>query len=294
VTSPKPTAEKVAYYSLLRYVPDPIRDEAVNVGLFLVDRRGSWSRFAGEVPRGLLRSMRRSGDADAVERWIARTKDTYGAVGDRPLLPAKGTLNLPTLQEWAVNFGGNLRVTVPALATGDSLAELWDSLYTRLVSRQVIAAVGRNEIVPSLRNARTAGEEKERLRTTLVRVMRSWPNFDSYRVVTEELLQGKKAYHRVDVSVSNGTTTAIAKALPTVAGTDDDHRIARALLVEAAIDLDPKVVKLALYNEPSPDKATLVAETRDLLTEVRVQLVETRDFSTLEARLAGQLFPAPG
>lgn len=293
ITPNRDTPDAVGYYSLLRYVPDPVRDEAVNVGLFLVDEGGSYARFDGEIPRGVLRGMRRSKEVGALEQWIDQTKNVYAPVGETSLVPAAGAIDKDLLVRWSAEFGASLRVTAPTLATGQSMAALWGELYGRLVSRQG----GPPPRVEALQVAKppphsTAGEERDRLASALVRTMQRWPNFDSERIHLQGLFPGRKARHQADVAVLNGSVTAVAKALPIVHGTEQDHIAARALLLDAAFDLPDEVVKLAIFDLPPPERAGLLDETRSVLGDYPNTLFVARpQFPALEDRFADRFFP---
>lgn len=277
----------VGHYSILRYVPDPVRGEVVNIGLFLVDGTGEWARFDGDVPRGILRSMRRTNEASDLEEWIARVKRLYAPAGPRPLLDAPGRIDPETLAEWAREFGGTLQLTPPAPAIGDSLDDLWDELYSGLVLRS------RHSSEPLVAEARhfTAWDERDSLTSALIGTMRQWPNFDRERVQRNEIFQGRKARHHVDVAVLNGHVTAVVKALPMVHGTEPDIIAARALILDAAVDLGNEVVKLGMHDPPPPGREDLLVETRSLLTDYDVVVVARDEFPRLEAEFAGLFFP---
>ena len=72
---------QVAYYSVLRYVADPFRDEPVNVGLFLVTEDGSWSRFRAHPPKTKLRNLNRRNDVERIERWAANLREVLDLEG---------------------------------------------------------------------------------------------------------------------------------------------------------------------------------------------------------------------
>jgi hypothetical protein len=96
----------------------------------------------------------------------------------------------------------------------------------------------------------------------------------------------------VDVAVLNGTVTAVAKALPIISGTEQDHIAARALLIDAAFDLSPDVVKLAVHDAVPDDRQGLMAETRSVLTDLTNTVVIDRPrFETLQNRFAARFFP---
>ena len=283
----------VGYYSLLRYVPDPVRDEAVNIGLFVVDEAAEWARFEAEVPRSLLRAMRRGNDAEEIQRWIDRTRDLFAAVGERPLVPGEAAIDVGVLRDWANDFGGALRVTSPQPVVGEALEEMWGRLYATLVSRR---GGPRSPAVPEEPGVRSPSAEQERKRVAnaLLRGMQRWQNFDQRRVTTGGVFSGQSARHHADVAILNGSVTAVAKVLPVVNGSEQDVIGARALLIDAALDLAQGVVKLGIYEEPPADQVEMLAETRSLLEKLdlaNVELIRREDFDSLESRFSHLFFP---
>jgi hypothetical protein len=109
-----------------------------------------------------------------------------------------------------------------------------------------------------------------------------------------EVFPGVRAHHHVDVAVLNGTVTAVAKVLPITQGSERDLIVARALLIDASIDLADEVVKLGVYEDPPPERADMLEETRSLLDQLgaaNVELIPRQDFVLLEARFSLLFFP---
>jgi hypothetical protein len=281
----------VGYYSLLSYVPDPIRGEFINIGLFLVDREGRWARFEATTPRGAIRSVGSAADVDKIERWVGDLKRQFHVLGDEPLLPAAGRIQPELLADWAAEFGGKLRVSAPTVAVGDRMDAVWTQLYGRLVKRQrrpgVVAAVT-SEPRP------TASDERREVLYALETEVRGWPNYDPELFRRDHIFRGGAADHIVDVAFMNGQIKGVANVIPVAHGEVVDVIRARSLLEDAALDLEPQVSKLALVEEPPADRAGLLDEVLGVFAEMpeghTITVIPRREFPGLEARFGGTLF----
>jgi len=281
----------VGYYSLLRYVPDPIRGESLNIGLFLVDREGRWARFDASTPRGAIRSVGFAGDVNQIERWVDDLKRQFHVIGDEPLLPAEGRIRPELLAEWAAEFGGKLRVSAPTVAVGDRMDVLWTQLYGRLVKRQRrpgLVAMVTSEPRP------TASDERREVLSALETEVRGWRNYDPKLFRRDHIFRGGAADHIVDVAFMDGQIKGVANVIPVAHGEVPDVIRARSLLEDAALDLAPEVSKLALVEEPSADRAGLLDEVLGVFAEMpeghTITVIPRREFPGLEARFAGTLF----
>lgn len=284
------TPRAVGYYSVLRYVPDPIRGESVNIGLFLVDREGRWARFDARTPKGAIRTVGSDRDVVEVERWVADLKRQFHVLGDEPLFPAEGRLDPNLLATWASRFGGMLRVSEPTVAVGGQMDALWNQLYGRLVKRPREART----TVAVRTQAPTASDERREVLSALEAEVRDWPNYDQRLFRLNHIFRGDAAEHIVDVAFMNGQIRGVANVIPIAHGDNTDIIRARSLLEDAALDLAPEVSKLALIEEPSADRAELVDEVlavfRNMPEAHAITVVLRREFPDLETRFAGTLF----
>jgi hypothetical protein len=283
----------VGYYSLLRFLPDPNRDEPVNVGLFLVDEGGTWARFRIRVPKTRLDAMGRREDVGAIEHWAETIQEAYETDGDIGF-SRSGRLSVDTLADWAREFGGLLRVTPPRVALNPSLEELWHELFTRYVGRS--RRLGANEVrALSVAPPVTGAHETRQLVEGLLETIGHWRAFDATRVVRDQPFPGLRSSHVADVAIMNGAVTAVAQAIPLVHGSESEIIQTRALLVDAAIDLPTEVTKLAIYDDPPAERVELLEGTRAVLAEIgrnrTVELVPRRTFDALGVRFEGRFFP---
>lgn len=280
----------VGYYSLLSYVPDPIRGESVNIGLFLVDRDGQWARFEASPPRTAIRSVGAAGDIDAIERWVADFKRQFHVLGDEPLLPVEGRIAPELLAEWASEFGGKLRVSPPTVAVGDRMDALWTQLYGRLVKRRR----HRGSVAAAAEARLTASDERREVLSALETEVKSWPNYDPGLFRRDHIFRGTIAEHIADVAFMNGVVKGVANVIPVAYGEISDVIRARSLLEDAALDLAPEVSKLALIEEPPAERAQLLDEVIGVFAKMpeghAITVVPRREFPELEAKFAGTLF----
>jgi hypothetical protein len=285
------SGEHTAHYSLLRFVPDPLRDEAINVGLVAVSDDGEWGRLRVQVPRTRLSAINRRDAAPEIENWATVLRNEFDLNGARGLLSPATLVSAETLEEWAESFGGLLRVSRPRVAVDHDLEQLWRDLFSRLVRG--------NGGDPRMRSAssrrRTAGEERAAVIDTFVAAVRRWPTFDPSRLMLGARFDGSKAIHFADLAIVNGRVTAVAQVIPIVHGSDREVVTSRALLVDAAFDLSPDVAKLGLYDDPPSERREMLEDTRSVIQEMgpdrNLTLVPARRFAALEAEYAMTFFP---
>lgn len=120
----------VSRYSIVRYVPDPLREERVNVGVALVAEDGSfarcrflhnWSRVRGFGAEDI--SFLKEFAAD-LEREMARTADLFEPRG----------FEADCLGAYAANWANSIQLSEPRASVADDL----DALLTRLVHQFLV------------------------------------------------------------------------------------------------------------------------------------------------------------
>jgi hypothetical protein len=103
------------------------------------------------------------------------------------------------------------------------------------------------------------------------------------------------ASHRADIAFTNGQLQAVGQVLPIRYGDEDDIGTARALLADAALDLDPGVLKFAIHDDPDQERADVLVRTRAVLAELpddrQVRFISPDAFDSLEAELSTRLLP---
>ncbi len=286
--SDTPGTDRVAYYSILRFVPDPLRDEPINVGLFAVSDDGQWARFEAKAPRTRLAAIRCRDDAERIEEWAASLKERFDLGGHRGLFDDRGRISREVLDEWSRSFSAALRVTEPRVGVDPDLDTLWSDLFSRLVRTPA-----RERTMVAANRQVTAAAERKQVVQAFVSTAQKWPTFDEGRLRYGLPFRGKKASHYADLAILNGHVTGVMQGLPLASGDEREIVSTRAMLIDAAVDLDKAVVKLALYRDPPSHRADLLLQSRSVLREARqgIRVVSTREFPRLESELANTLFP---
>jgi hypothetical protein len=287
------TPGTVGYYSVLRFVPVPTRDEAINIGLLLVGEGGTWAKFRWKVPRTRLGAAGFRENIDAIERWAETISNSYELDGEAGF-SRPGRLDVNTLRTWASEFGGLLRLTAPRVAIDGDLEGLFVDLFRRYVgrSRREETAVALAEVARPV----TGASEKREIVRALLQTMERWHAFDSRRVVRDQPFAGSTSSHVADVAIVNHTVTAVAQAIPFVHGSESEVIQTRALLVEAAVDLPEPVVKIGLHDDPPADRIEWLTSTQNLFLSVGggLQLLPRRQFDQLGPRFEARFFPELG
>src|SRR5437016_6135928 len=98
-------ARRTAYhYAVFRFVPDPIREEFINVALVLTDDGGEYSRLEFN-PHTKTRMSQMGAEAlhDRLVDYFERLKSNYDTAGRQVLDPAltPPKLSRSVLEEWA-------------------------------------------------------------------------------------------------------------------------------------------------------------------------------------------------
>ena len=112
------------YFSLLRWRPDPFRDESKNVAVVLVDELG---RFGGLRAAPLSSVSKQLHDQGILDSIVA-------GISERFTETAKPTLGI--LTEWRAGLTDSLTFTEPRSAAVSSPEETLDSLYKAYVRPQ--------------------------------------------------------------------------------------------------------------------------------------------------------------
>lgn len=284
-----------AFYSLIRYVADPLRDEPINIGMAMATPEGDWSRFSVQAPKTRLWAMGRRHDVEQIDRWAALVRDRYEVKGYRGLFDEVGRLSPALLKEWSRDFGASIRLSEPRIAVDSSLDRLWDDLFRTLVRGGARTFASQSQLLTAEQRQPRRVDERGVLIEEFLTAARRWPTFDSSLLHRDAHFEGLRASHLADLAIVNGHLTGIVQVLPMVHGTEADVITRRALLVEAAVDVDVSVAKLGVYDDPPPERKGLLEETQAVFEELsggrRIQLVPRRRFDSLEKTLALVLFP---
>ena len=273
---------KTYRYVILRVLPDPLREEFVNVGLALTDDEGAYARLRfTQRLEGALRGLGASHLAKGLSGYFSDIETSYDVAGSQLMgaLRIQPTLSSDLVDDWTGEFASLVRLSQPRVLLASDPDAAFDQLYKKLVKPQ--RKPDRDPKHPEI--------ERGRLRGSFVRSLRKLKNFTDERILVNRPFHGRRAEHWLDVVVVGADApAAFAHALPMHAASVRDVFLHRGALVEAAQDSDSKSIRLALYSDPPGHRAELLSETQVVLQSVGVQLVREDDLA-----LAVELFSEP-
>jgi hypothetical protein len=277
-------ADVIAFYSVLRWTPDPTIGETVNVGLLMFEEGGAWARFRPRPFRTRASHIATHEQIAVAEKWILSFQAGAQANGAKGFLDEPMTLD--DVKRWAKDGVGSIAFTDPTAVLGSSVDELWTRVSDRFLGRvSPQITIGATASV-------SAGAERETVVRDFVARCKRVPALKG-AVHRSMGVQGARLPHKLDVTIQNGDLVAVAQALPFVHGSITELAERRALLFEAALDLPENVVKLGIYEEVPPSRSSLVEQTRDFIADRlsgSVQLHPRDDFSTVIASLTRTIF----
>jgi Protein of unknown function (DUF3037) len=272
------------YYTVFRFVPDPIREEFINVALAVTDDAGQYSRldFNHRIEQR-LRILGAEKQGPGLLRFLEDLVDQFDVGGAQALMEfvrTKPALQPTVLQSWADAFATSVRLTPPRVFLADNADMAFDQLYRRLVGK---VRQARGERVPS-------EAERGQLRRGFIHALRGLPNFSSERVQVGRPFRGLKAEHWIDVVVvGQEMPTAFAHALPFNAADARDIFLHRGTVFDAASDSPQGGIRLALYDDPPAERDMLLTETREILAGVGVELFRKSDTAVAAHRFEENL-----
>ena len=199
------TQERIFHYSVIRVVPDPVRDEAVNIGVVVADARSGQGRM--RVRRRVVSRVRaihrRYSDA-TLERSL---KDLASALGVDSQLELGETkrvsASLETLESMADYLSNQLQMTPPQAYRAGSADEAMDRLFRRYVSAP------RGSSRPQAWMTRSALKER------MWSVVRRWKLQDLEIEQPTSPIRGHLAKHPADIVIRNGHPKVALYALAT-------------------------------------------------------------------------------
>jgi hypothetical protein len=253
-----------SYYSVLRFVPDPIAGESINIGIIVV--RGTethvrlledWSRVQKFAATGIKEIQR-------LTREIA--EDPCGSLG---IDPKSGPQQL---NEKLASWTNSLQFSVLRAATEDPTtldATLEGLFLIEPADRQVTPAQRRTQLISTaMAEVRTAFQRRfDRMPKKLVH--RAHP------------VSGARTWHPVDVALANGELYAGAFALP-FATRQSERQLhdtdATAFAVEDILGANPNV-HLSVIVDAAEQHSQQYTRAVELFRDMNVETVQASELS---------------
>lgn len=264
-------------YSVIRIVPDPVKDEAINVGCVVVTSDGSTGRLAYTKRfRSRLSTLKKGYPYESAVAAIEELKVLLGVEGQLSFGATASKGKTTSLLEAAASrLEGQLQLMAPRTYRAKNLRCALDELFQRFVTERLPS--------PDVHRQPTAAEMRRRIWQTVS----AWST-KNVIVESSSWLQGSKAKHRADFIVRNGVPRAAIFALPAA---DEERALAflyRDSLPTIARDVSERVPNFRVVGVvPDVDQDTpesirgFISETRSLLS--RDNLIHTISMSELSS-----------
>lgn len=238
-------------YTTIRFVPDPIRDESINLGLMMSATDGTWFRVAFLRSYAKVHALGGKGAVSYAQALVRDLEAEAPMDGRQARMFIDPTTGLERyLQERHGDAAGMVRVSAPLSAVTDDPERLFENLYKALI--------GKYRRPPVSKAARPSTREQLR------KVFRSTA-IDVWELPPSRLMEGGvvgTVRHPVDFGLYNGRLQSVVHTV-SFAGDEDWAVLQRGVLSEAALDIRTAIddqVGFALLYSPAPQRRSPAAE----------------------------------
>jgi hypothetical protein len=126
------TLGELFYYSVIRLVVDPLRDEAINIGVIVATRKGV-GLMRTRVPRTRVRTVRKNFPFALLESLLHDLRQAAGLASESAANPA-GSVTVDRLRALSETMAGQLQLTPPQAYNAMSIEEALTRTFGRYVS----------------------------------------------------------------------------------------------------------------------------------------------------------------
>ncbi len=267
------------HYSVVRVVPDPIKDEAVNVGVIVIAETGP-SSMRVKAPRARIRAMQRTFSFEGLEHSMTDLARAVGidlqfTLGEET--GGDGRSSVDRLATVASSLANQIQLTEPRVYLAQDGKDAADRLFQRYVARRSSSSKAARPLTHAV------------LKAHIWQVIKEWQH-PHIRVQANGLLRGQDADHPVDFVVHNGHPRAAMVALATHS---DDMKLSylyRDSIPTIAADMgDDFQVYAVLPTEAAivtADEKQFAAETEKLLAAASgVRTVRLDELKSVEGEV---------
>jgi len=195
-------------YSVLRFVPDPIKDESLNLGILIAAETGLRAGVFNRRTKTKVRALAPKYDFEHVERVISALSQEFNndvQLGFGREGQERQTDGVARLHALAEGMPNQFQLTKPRPFNCADVTVGLRELYELFVSGRLLEP--HDAAVPGLMT-------RQELRGRIARVIREWTHHSPYRVLEERQVLGKAARHFADFWIQNGVTSAAFYAMP--------------------------------------------------------------------------------
>lgn len=193
--------ESVTYFSIIRYVPDPVREEQINIGIIAIDATQPYGRA-----RFLTRweRVRRFG-GEEIEFIKEFVRDVEHRLPKQPALFKDTLLGTEELEKLASNWKNSIQFSAPKVSTLP-VEQLVDREFKRFVdsvSHRITERREKNSVIQSAKKALILALENRFKQTDIGKQV----------IRTKETIEGKLDTYRFDIALKNGRVYLAAPAI---------------------------------------------------------------------------------
>jgi len=203
-----------SFYSVVRYVPDPIRGEQVNVGAVVVSEDGSFAgaKFLKDFQRA--RALNPSEDFSFLRDFASDFERAATRPGQLALSPQARRWTIETLRKAHLEWANAIQLSEPRAAVNVSPEELLEETYRRYVQ-------GPPRVRERARDSRwVVGQAVHELRSQL----RHRVNPEAVKTILrkDQDIRGALDTHRFDVVLQSANAQHLVAALSFEIGDKDE------------------------------------------------------------------------
>jgi len=272
---------KIFQYSIVRYVPDVVRDEAVNVGVLVRAAEGERFEFKFLPRSATVRKLWPGADQALVRNFERQL--TSCAENDEPLGRSGRIVDSEFFDKARSEFNGNLQLSLPRAATGESIDQVLKRAYQTSVAEPGVGTrpINYQMIAPY------------RLRQRLWNAFQKRDLLRPGRVRKEIVLKGKHAPWTFDLGYQNGAihvVNSLALNAPTPEANLGRALVLKGMLEEVRTTQNSSIKGIAvvegLGNKRSPKGAQ---EAGEILTDAKIATYAFSDLDNLIAKVERDL-----
>jgi len=281
------TTTKAFVYSVIKAVPNPRRQESVNIGVVVISTDGQYADC--QMARlSKVHRIDKHADLDAIQIFTNSIEASLPLSGEQGRLmnSSFSALNADTLTLWSQEFGGMVQLTEPRSVLSDNPPKLLKSLFSDFVGTVRVQRAPRTEGRPVLRSDLLRSVDK---------AVPEWRNH-AVRSISGASVRGAQAHHYVDriLGLDEKSPLALIEAISFEAVDLTEIYAHRATICVAAEDMHevPRWKSLpafAIHTSSGTERLQEIEESAQLFNERGVTPILVSDLTPIQARIEHRL-----
>jgi hypothetical protein len=272
------TRPETFHFSVVRLVPHPLRDEAINLGIVLVSESGQFADYRFRKGyRRKLRALAPDVRPELVERFLDDFEARFLRVEDQLRLGSEPMATVKeTLDQLADQHAYQIRFSPPRPVLTEEPARALEALF--------------EELVAAIPQARRTVVDRASIKRTVVRALRSW-DVAVELLVEKPQIPVRHGFNSLELAVRRAAQDGLALAVEPISFSNpvqDEVVRQRDHVAWVASDIIEETGPLpicAVLGEPISHNRDLFEESMELLLDVRVTPIEATDVLPLRGLL---------